>query len=753
MKTFLIMATLLVGFLLPFQVSAQVTGIHNVTLDLYYSTIQEAIDASQPGNVIEIAAGNYHEKALGRAHCGSGSDQFGLYIDKNNLTLRGLTALGAPVANAGEVAVNITTEALNAWGVSGIFVEGSGVTIEGIKLGDNIVQPGTTGELPDGGIYNEKSIEVIGNDFTLDKCKLVLSTTATAGVYSDEGQIYIGEMCYELTSYAITNSIFTNANISVNNGAGDTGDRSGRVITGNTFNGKATPYLIGFTGWSGANPAVGWITLPVGGAVISGNTFANGSTIMNYVMAYGNEGGYINSQFDWQTIWNSNTYPKCAVALSDEATFAVRSYDEGNGGYPAIRQIGPVIQAEIDHSVNGDVVKVGTGTYPEVLSVNKSVTVYGAGSGTAINGTSGTGVVAISANGATIRNLTVDNSNAQDGFTVASGVTTLQVLNSFIINNVRYGINFADPGAGNTLSGNTFSGTSSTSAVINAGTAGVAATGNYWGSSKGPALAANPCGDGKLISSLVTYNPWSNSDFSQAIYQLQDFAVSGTATLCSGETAEVKASGSQQLPSGSVYTYILYKNAMEVSGSSKSGTGSALTWSVVPTNGDVFTVKVTNLANACELTLTGSAVMTVNQPVPFTPPTVAQLSATGTALKWYSVATGGTELPSTTDVTNGTTYYASQTVNGVESLNRLAVVANVDATPCAPTGNAVQNFNSGQTVVNLAATGESIRWYGTSTGGTALPTSTVLVTGNYYATQTKQCIESATRFQVAVTVN
>jgi hypothetical protein len=64
--------------------------------------------------------------------------------------------------------------------------------------------------------------------------------------------------------------------------------------------------------------------------------------------------------------------------------------------------------------------------------------------------------------------------------------------------------------------------------------------------------------------------------------------------------------------------------------------------------------------------------------------TLAQLSATGTALQWYSTPTGGTALPSTTVLVSGTTYFASQTVNGIESTNRLAVTVTLNTAPAAP---------------------------------------------------------------------
>ena len=60
--------------------------------------------------------------------------------------------------------------------------------------------------------------------------------------------------------------------------------------------------------------------------------------------------------------------------------------------------------------------------------------------------------------------------------------------------------------------------------------------------------------------------------------------------------------------------------------------------------------------------------------------TVANLVATGTAVKWYSVASGGTQLASTTALTNNTTYYASQT-NVCEGTARVAVTVNFTVVP------------------------------------------------------------------------
>lgn len=87
-------------------------------------------------------------------------------------------------------------------------------------------------------------------------------------------------------------------------------------------------------------------------------------------------------------------------------------------------------------------------------------------------------------------------------------------------------------------------------------------------------------------------------------------------------------------------------------------------------------------------------------------PTIANLVATGTDIIWYDNATNGTILPVTTDLTNGTTYFASQTVNGCESVNRFAVSVAI-VTPSLPINNILVNvcdeLNDGSEIINLSS--------------------------------------------------
>jgi hypothetical protein len=110
-------------------------------------------------------------------------------------------------------------------------------------------------------------------------------------------------------------------------------------------------------------------------------------------------------------------------------------------------------------------------------------------------------------------------------------------------------------------------------------------------------------------------------------------------------------------------------------------------------------------------------------------PTVADLTASGTNIKWYSASTGGTPLATSTVLVNGQHYYASQTINGCESTTRKDVIANL-TTPDVPLAG-THTPSKTQVVWNWAAAANATgyRWnttndYNTSTDMGALTTKT-----------------------------
>lgn len=100
--------------------------------------------------------------------------------------------------------------------------------------------------------------------------------------------------------------------------------------------------------------------------------------------------------------------------------------------------------------------------------------------------------------------------------------------------------------------------------------------------------------------------------------------------------------------------------------------------------------------------------------------TVANLVATGTAVKWYAGATGGTALAATTPLVNGNVYHASQTV-GCESTARTAVTVTLTTVAV----DAPANVNSCEPYTLPALTNGAYRT-ASNGGGTVVASGTVV---------------------------
>ncbi|MDQ6482472.1 hypothetical protein RB622_29045, partial [Dyadobacter sp. LHD-138] len=201
-----------------------------------------------------------------------------------------------------------------------------------------------------------------------------------------------------------------------------------------------------------------------------------------------------------------------------------------------------------------------------------------------------------------------------------------------------------------------------------------------------------------------------------------------------------------------------------------TATGTALKWYTVETNGTALasapvpstaavgttSYYVSQAVGSCEsprakvdvIVTCATVAPTVTTPVNYTVGTTAvALTATGTALKWYTVETNGTALASApvplTAAVGTTSYYVSQTLSGCEG-PRAKIDVVVGAAPCttvAPTVITPVNYTVGATAVALAATGTALKWYTVETNGTALasapvPSTAAVGTTSYYVSQT-----------------
>ena len=138
--------------------------------------------------------------------------------------------------------------------------------------------------------------------------------------------------------------------------------------------------------------------------------------------------------------------------------------------------------------------------------------------------------------------------------------------------------------------------------------------------------------------------------------------------------------------------------------------------------------------------------------------TVADLVATaptGSTLSWFTTSTGGTALPLTYALSDGTLYYAesSSVATGCKSAGRSFTVVIIHSLPSAPAGTATQTLcrENNPKISDLTLVGLNLKWYSSATGGAEIAKSTLLVSGTtYYASQTTYTCESATRTAVTV---
>ncbi len=158
-------------------------------------------------------------------------------------------------------------------------------------------------------------------------------------------------------------------------------------------------------------------------------------------------------------------------------------------------------------------------------------------------------------------------------------------------------------------------------------------------------------------------------------------------------------------------------------------------------------------ANGC----TATTSITVTQPSALTASSSStSILCNGGSSTVTVTASGGTAPytgTGTFTVTAGTHSYIVTDSNGCTSSTTIVVTQ--PALVNAPTGTASQTFCStlNATLASIQVTGTAVQWYASNTGGTPLPTSTLLVNGTtYYATQTLAGCESPSYLTVTVTV-
>ena len=255
------------------------------------------------------------------------------------------------------------------------------------------------------------------------------------------------------------------------------------------------------------------------------------------------------------------------------------------------------------------------------------------------------------------------------------------------------------------------------------------------------------------------------SSFSNSISITDPFTISSQPSttkqsLCIGSTATTLTIAASSSLGAVTYKWFSNSKNSTTGGTEISGQNtSSYTPSTSTADSTFYYAKITS-GSCSRFSAVSGAIVVTAKPSTLTAsnqifcsatnpaPRIADLSVSGVtgsnSLKWYTVSSAGTAVDTANYLlVNNTSYYVSQFDGTCES-NRTAILVNLGTTPAAPTVAASQGFcynpSSTPTVANLtasAAPGNTVKWYLSSLGGTALASSTPLVNGTtYYASQT-----------------
>lgn len=172
-----------------------------------------------------------------------------------------------------------------------------------------------------------------------------------------------------------------------------------------------------------------------------------------------------------------------------------------------------------------------------------------------------------------------------------------------------------------------------------------------------------------------------------------------------------------------------------------------ITWKYDDGNGNIFTQNQKVIITSPALP-TGSSSQTF---CAIDAPNISDIQISGQDIIWYDAS--GNVVNTTIPLVDGTTYYASQTINGCES-DKIAIQVKVNATPL-PTGNANQDFCTSRNaqIKDLAVIGTSLKFYDSL--GNVLSNKTVLQNyTSYFVTQTlNNCESPKLEIKVTLTAN
>ena len=200
-----------------------------------------------------------------------------------------------------------------------------------------------------------------------------------------------------------------------------------------------------------------------------------------------------------------------------------------------------------------------------------------------------------------------------------------------------------------------------------------------------------------------------------------------------------------------------------------AGTVSSTTIYVrfVPTAIQAYSGNITHTSSGAtqvDVALSGAGVAIPNAPTGTASQTycagatVENLSATGSLLKWYDLASGGDQYLTSDLLQNDSNYFASQTVDGCESIDRLEVQVVVNEVPIIVSVTNGSRCGEGTMDLDVAASSGVVDWFENSTGGSSIHTGlsyttpSLSETRSYWVQATANTCTSANRTEVVAYV-
>ncbi len=325
-------------------------------------TIQAAVDTVSANGTVRVLPGSYAETALNRdlTHdVGGATYNFGLYFGTPGVKLIGVTAGDVAITDASATQADVD----HGWR-SGLWAR---------RLHGRCRQRHHPGP-PDQRQPRPGLVDRERQQDDRDPRRQLHAQDSTTNVPAGGGSVYINDWSAGGTvvkAYHVLDNVFPDGtSVDISSGAGSSGPLSDREIKGNHFDLNDNGY--NGISFNGSGTAVPWYSNTVGGAVISGNTFANST---QYIRS---RGTIVDAEFLWADWFNDNTFDGAVMAGPDPANGDLTAYDYdcgyGPSSCPNTKRITSTIQGSIDHAAANDIVLVKADTYNESPNIDRSLT-------------------------------------------------------------------------------------------------------------------------------------------------------------------------------------------------------------------------------------------------------------------------------------------------------------------------------------------------------------------------------------------